>query len=98
MPRACPFCGAKLQYEEHTAWLVDGQPVLRYWKHPATGCICDGMEIPVSDISSWNRRVIVHCRECRKNGLLECPLVFMEHQQLVYLCHDPDWYCADGEG
>lgn len=40
---------------------------------------------------------VVRCRECRKDGLLECPLVSIERQQLVFLNHDPEWFCADGE-
>ena len=39
----------------------------------------------------------VRCRDCRKNGLLECPLVRIERQQLVFINHDPDWFCGDAE-
>lgn len=96
-PESCPFCGSELEYQEHVARLADGHPVLRYWTHLKTGCILDGLEVPVDQASEWNRRAVVRCRDCRKDGLLECPLVFMEHRRLVFLCHDPDWYCADGE-
>lgn len=40
---------------------------------------------------------VVRCLECRKDGTLECPLVSIERQQLVFLSHDPEWFCADGE-
>ena len=29
--------------------------------------------------------------------MLECPLVRIEKQQMIFINHDPDWFCADAE-
>lgn len=54
--KSCPFCGAMLEYEEHVAILVQGQPTLQLWAHPAGECILSGMEVPKEDHEAWNRR------------------------------------------
>ena len=54
-------------------------------------------DIPEKDMRDAQLERVVHCRDCRKQGLLECPLVFIEKHQLVFIDHDPDWFCADGE-
>ena len=40
---------------------------------------------------------VVRCRECKYNGLLECPLVMIEKKQMVFINRSDDWFCADGE-
>lgn len=47
--------------------------------------------------ADWNRRAEVRCGNCRHNGLLRCPLVRIEKQELVFLNHDPNWFCGDWE-
>ena len=54
--KTCPFCGAMLEYEEHVAILVQGQPTLQLWAHPAGECILSGLEISKEDHEAWNRR------------------------------------------
>ena len=54
--KPCPFCGATLEYEEHVAILVQGQPTLQLRAHPAGECILSGMEVPKEDHEAWNRR------------------------------------------
>lgn len=95
--KPCPFCGAELEYEEHVARAVKGRPILRLWAHPSGSCILAGMEVPLKDHPAWNRRAEVRCGNCRHNGLLRCPLVRIEKQDLVFLNHDPNWFCGDWE-
>lgn len=95
--KACPFCGAELEYEEHVARAVKGRPVLRLWAHPAGKCILSGMEVPREDHAAWNRRAAHRCGDCGKNGMLPCPMVRIEKQELIFLNHDDDWSCADWE-
>ena len=52
----CPFCGAMLEYEEHVAIRVQGQPTLQLWAHPSGKCILSGLEISKEDHEAWNRR------------------------------------------
>ena len=54
--KSCPFCGAMLEYEEHVAILMQGQPTLQLLAHPAGECILSGMEVPKEDHEAWNRR------------------------------------------
>lgn len=95
----CPFCGADLEYEEHVCRAVKGRPILRLWAHPSGKCILAGMEVPKEDHEAWNRRAepAMRCRDCRHDGLLSCPLVSIEQQTLVFLNHDPNWFCGDWE-
>lgn len=96
--KRCPFCGAELEHERREARAVPGRPVVETWTHYAKGCILTGLELAREDLPGWARRALpVRCRDCRKNGLLECPLVRIERQQLVFVDHDPDWFCGDGE-
>ena len=97
--KACPFCGSRLAAEKWVARALPGGPVMQYYKHPRVGCVLDWLEIGPDEIPSWNAGApdVVRCRECRKDGLPECPLVFIERQRLVFLNHDPKWFCADGE-
>lgn len=40
---------------------------------------------------------VVRCKDCKHDGLLSCPLVMIEKQQMVFINHDPLWFCANGE-
>lgn len=55
--KPCPFCGAKLEYEEHEARAIAGRPLFRSWVHPAGECFLSGIEATKCDLEAWNRRV-----------------------------------------
>lgn len=40
---------------------------------------------------------VVRCKDCKHDGLLSCPLVMIEKHQMVFINHDPLWFCANGE-
>lgn len=40
---------------------------------------------------------VVHCRDCAHQMSKDCTLARIERASLVFLNHDPDWYCGDGE-
>lgn len=39
---------------------------------------------------------VVRCRDCALDGTVSCTLARIERASLVFINHDPDWYCADG--
>jgi hypothetical protein len=48
--------------------------------------------VPAADV-----RPVVLCRDCEHEGLLSCPIVVIEKQQMVFINHDPEFFCASGE-
>ena len=40
---------------------------------------------------------VVHCRDCAHQLSKDCTLARIERASMVFLNHDPDWYCGDGE-
>lgn len=40
---------------------------------------------------------VVRCRDCAKDGLLTCPICFIENKTLQFINHSPDFYCGEGE-
>lgn len=40
---------------------------------------------------------IVRCRDCVHNGLPTCFTCYIEQHELVFLNHDPDFFCGAGE-
>lgn len=58
--------------------------------------LCPGVaaldSIPAADVQP-----VVRCKDCTHDGLLSCPLVMIEKQQMVFINHDPLWFCANGE-
>lgn len=40
---------------------------------------------------------IVHCKDCKHDGLISCPIAYIEKQTLCFINHSPDFYCARGE-
>ena len=47
---------------------------------------------PAADV-----RPVVLCRDCKHEGLLSCPIVVIEKQQMVFINHAPEFFCASGE-
>lgn len=52
---------------------------------------CDGCEYHIEV------EQIVRCKECIHRGLPTCMMCCIEHQELRFLTHDPDFYCAYGK-
>ena len=40
---------------------------------------------------------VVRCRDCAKDGMLTCPICFIENKTLQFINHSPDFYCGEGE-
>ena len=40
---------------------------------------------------------IVRCKDCAREGLGTCPLCYIEKQALIFINHDPEFFCAYGE-
>lgn len=40
---------------------------------------------------------VVRCRDCVHDGLLTCPICYIEKHELIFVNHDPDFFCAYGE-
>lgn len=44
-----------------------------------------------------HREKVVHCKDCKHDGMLICPISFIEKQTLQFINHSPDFFCAKGE-
>lgn len=51
----------------------------------------------ILDVPAVDVRPVVRCKDCKHDGLLSCPLVMIEKQHMVFINHDPLWFCANGE-
>lgn len=40
---------------------------------------------------------IIRCKDCKHDGLISCPIAYIEKQTLCFVNHDADFYCARGE-
>lgn len=40
---------------------------------------------------------IVRCKNCVHENLTTCPLCYIENQSLIFVNHDPNFYCGKGE-
>ena len=40
---------------------------------------------------------VVRCRDCEHDGLLTCPICYIEKHELIFVNHDPEFFCAYGE-
>ena len=40
---------------------------------------------------------VVRCRDCVHDGLLTCPICYIEKHELIFVNHDPEFFCAYGE-
>lgn len=67
------------------------------WQKERFVCPVCGFEDTPAPATKPTLREPVRCRDCRKAGMLECPLVRIEKQQMIFINHDPDWFCADAE-
>ena len=60
-------------------------------------CGADDACYIVNHIHAADVRPVVLCRDCKHEGLLSCPMVVIEKQQMVFINHDPEFFCASGE-
>lgn len=54
-------------------------------------------EIRVYEYYFEHREKVVHCKDCKFNGLFTCPLSYIEKQTLCFINQSPDFYCAVGK-
>lgn len=40
---------------------------------------------------------VVRCKDCALYGLAHCPLSIIENRELIFINHDPEFYCGCGE-
>ena len=40
---------------------------------------------------------VVRCKDCAKDGLFSCPMCYIESHELIFINHDPEFFCAGGE-
>ena len=40
---------------------------------------------------------VVRCKDCAKDGLITCPMCYIENHELVFINHDPEFFCGIGE-
>lgn len=51
----------------------------------------------ISNAATVDAVEVVRCRDCAKDGLLTCPICFIENKTLQFINHSPDFYCGEGE-
>ena len=52
-------------------------------------------KIPKSIIDDVVR--VVRCRDCVHDGLVTCPICYIERHALIFINHDSEFFCAYGE-
>lgn len=50
------------------------------------------LAIPTADVVE-----VVRCKDCANDGLSTCPLCYIEKHALIFINHDPEFFCAAGE-
>lgn len=40
---------------------------------------------------------VTRCKDCVYNGVHTCPLCYIEKQALIFINHDPEFFCGYGE-
>lgn len=94
--KPCPFCGGEAVMQTFTT-AMEKEPRYRV---RCSNCWCqtdwDNWTVEEAE-AEWNTRKEPRCRNCRKDDTLECPVCYIEKQQMVFVRHDPDWYCGDYE-
>ena len=54
-------------------------------------------EAHFESVKKSSNKKIVRCKDCRHDGLISCPIAYIEKQTLCFINHDADFYCAKGE-
>lgn len=68
--------------------------------YPGECAMCMSMNSPFDQFPRYRNRDlvrVVRCKDCVLNGLVHCPLTFIEKRELIFINHDPEFYCAYGE-
>lgn len=53
-PKACPFCGKPLRWQEGD--VKKTPPLFPLWRHPRNGCFAEMFAVVPADVPKWNRR------------------------------------------
>lgn len=40
---------------------------------------------------------VVRCKDCAKDGLFTCPMCYIESHELIFINHDPEFFCGGGD-
>ena len=51
----------------------------------------------IDDAPSVDAVEVVRCKDCAKDGLITCPMCYIENHELVFINHDPEFFCGIGE-
>lgn len=57
----------------------------------------DAMNKALEEAPAVNAVEVVRCKDCAKDGLTTCPICYIENKTLVFINHDPEFYCGYGE-
>ena len=50
------------------------------------------MNRPIADVIP-----VIRCKDCAKDGLITCPMCWIENHTLEFINHDPNFYCGAAE-
>ena len=51
----------------------------------------------IADAPTVDAVEVVRCRDCTHDGLPTCFTCYIEQHELIFLNHDPDFFCGAGE-
>ena len=69
---------------------------LRDALYEADAVTMQGVKI-INQFPSVNAVPVVRCRDCVHDGLPTCFTCYIEQHELVFLNHDPEFFCGAGE-
>ena len=77
------------------AVLIDRKE-LRDALYEADAVTMQGVKI-INQFPAVNAVPVVRCRECIHDGLPTCFTCYIEQHELIFLNHDPEFFCGAGE-
>ena len=69
---------------------------LRDALYEADAVTMDGVKI-INQFPAVDAVPVVRCRECIHDGLPTCFTCYIEQHELIFLNHDPEFFCGAGE-
>ena len=69
---------------------------LRDALYEADAVTMQGVKI-INQFPAVNAVPVVRCRECIHDGLPTCFTCYIEQHELIFLNHDPEFFCGAGE-
>ena len=85
------------------ARLIDADVIIDFidmghYRNPLETCFSERYVVDMLESAPTVDAVeVVRCRDCAKDGLLTCPICFIENKTLQFINHSPDFYCGEGE-